>query len=55
MLRHRRDARRRVLRLLGNGREYGLDLLHLRLQEQAGGIAEALALAEHFVARDRSA
>jgi glucose-1-phosphate thymidylyltransferase len=40
-------------RLLGNGREYGLDLLTYGYQEQAGGIAEALALAEHFVARDK--
>ena len=40
-------------RLLGNGREYGLDLLTYGYQEQAGGIAEALGLAEHFVARDK--
>ena len=40
-------------RLLGNGRDYGLDLLTYGYQEQAGGIAEALGLAEHFVARDK--
>ena len=40
-------------RLLGNGREYGVDLLTYGYQEQAGGIAEALGLAEHFVARDK--
>ena len=40
-------------RLLGNGREYGIGLLTYGYQEQAGGIAEALGLAEHFVARDK--
>ncbi len=40
-------------RLLGNGREYGVDRLTYGYQEQAGGIAEALGLAEHFVARDK--
>jgi glucose-1-phosphate thymidylyltransferase len=40
-------------RLLGNGREYGISLLTYGYQEQAGGIAEALGLAEHFVARDK--
>jgi glucose-1-phosphate thymidylyltransferase len=40
-------------RLLGNGRDHGLDLLTYGYQEQAGGIAEALGLAEHFVARDK--
>jgi glucose-1-phosphate thymidylyltransferase len=40
-------------RLLGNGREYGLDLLTYGYQEKAGGIAEALGLAEHFVAREK--
>ena len=37
------------LRLLGNGREFGLKHLNYTYQEQAGGIAEALGLAEHFV------
>jgi glucose-1-phosphate thymidylyltransferase len=40
-------------RLLGNGREYGIETLAYAYQEQAGGIAEALGLAEHFVARDK--
>ena len=36
------------LRLLSNGREYGLDLLVYGYQERPGGIAEALGLAQHF-------
>jgi glucose-1-phosphate thymidylyltransferase len=40
-------------RLLGNGREYGIGLLTYGYQDQAGGIAEALGLAEHFVNRDK--
>ena len=40
-------------RLLGNGRDYGIDRLAYGYQEEAGGIAEALALADHFVARDK--
>lgn len=36
------------LRLLGNGREFGLKRLHYTYQERAGGIAEALGLAEDF-------
>ncbi len=36
------------LRLLGNGREFGLKELQYAYQEQEGGIAEALSLAEHF-------
>jgi glucose-1-phosphate thymidylyltransferase len=36
------------LRLLGNGREYGIHQLSYAYQEKAGGIAEALGLAEHF-------
>lgn len=36
------------LRLLENGREFGLPHLHYGYQEGAGGIAEALGLAEHF-------
>src|SRR5438874_177775 len=38
------------LRLLGNGNEFGIDRLFYAYQEKAGGIAEALALAEKFVA-----
>src|ERR671915_515441 len=37
------------LRLLGNGHEYGIDRLSYAYQEQAGGIAEALGLAERVV------
>jgi len=40
-------------RLLGNGREYGIDRLAYGYQDQAGGIAEALGLAEHFVGGDK--
>jgi glucose-1-phosphate thymidylyltransferase len=40
-------------RLLGNGRDYGIDLLTYAYQDREGGIAEALGLAEHFVARER--
>ncbi len=36
------------LRLLGNGKAFGLERLHYAYQEGEGGIAEALALAEHF-------
>jgi glucose-1-phosphate thymidylyltransferase len=36
------------LRLLGNGREFGLDHIHYTYQEGEGGIAAALALAEFF-------
>ena len=42
------------LRLLGNGHEYGIDRLAYGYQEQAGGIAEALGLAERFVGGDRA-
>jgi len=36
------------LRLLGNGRDFGLKHLHYTYQEGEGGIAEALGLAEDF-------
>lgn len=36
------------LRLLGNGREFGLDHIHYTYQEGEGGIAAALAMAEFF-------
>src|SRR5919205_3221910 len=39
-------------RLLGNGHAYGIDRLFYAYQEQTGGIAEALGLAERFVDRD---
>src|SRR5215831_15172936 len=41
------------LRLLGNGHEFGIDRLAYAYQERPGGIAEALGLAERFVAGDR--
>src|ERR1700741_3091546 len=40
-------------RLLGNGHEHGMDRLFYAYQEEAGGIAEALGLAERFGAGDR--
>jgi glucose-1-phosphate thymidylyltransferase len=40
-------------RLLGNGRAHGIDRLAYSYQEEAGGIADALGLAEHFVSRDK--
>ena len=36
------------LRLLGNGKEFGLKEIGYTYQEGEGGIAEALGLAEHF-------
>jgi glucose-1-phosphate thymidylyltransferase len=41
-------------RLLGNGHDYGVDLLTYGYQEQAGGIAEALGLAQRFVRGDKA-
>src|SRR5246127_2337815 len=41
------------LRLLGNGKEFGLKHLNYTYQEGEGGIAEALALAEHFAEGDQ--
>ncbi len=38
------------LKLLGNGRAFGLKHLNYTYQEGEGGIAEALSLAEHFAA-----
>lgn len=40
------------LRLLGNGRDFGLKHLNYTYQEGEGGIAEALGLAEHFADGD---
>jgi glucose-1-phosphate thymidylyltransferase len=40
------------LRLLGNGREHGLERLAYSYQEKPGGIAEALGLAHHFCGED---
>jgi len=41
------------LRLLGNGQEFGIDRLFYAYQDKPGGIADALGLAEKFVASDR--
>jgi glucose-1-phosphate thymidylyltransferase len=41
------------LRLLGNGKEFGLKHLNYTYQEGEGGIAAALALAEHFADRGK--
>lgn len=40
------------LKLLGNGRDFGLKHLHFAYQEGEGGIAEALSLARHFADED---
>jgi glucose-1-phosphate thymidylyltransferase len=41
------------LRLLGNGKEFGLRHINYTYQEGEGGIAEALGLAEHFADGDK--
>jgi glucose-1-phosphate thymidylyltransferase len=41
------------LRLLGNGREFGLKDISYTYQEGEGGIADALKLCEHFADGDR--
>ncbi len=41
------------LRLLGNGREFGLKDIYYTYQEGEGGIADALRLCEHFVEGER--
>jgi len=41
------------LRLLGNGRDFGLRHVNYAYQDQAGGIAEALGLTQEFVGSDR--
>lgn len=43
------------LRLLGNGREFGLKHLNYTYQEGEGGIADALSLAHYFVGSDKVA
>lgn len=40
------------LKLLGNGKEFGLKHLNYTYQEGEGGIADALSLAEHFAEGD---
>ncbi|HZT06681.1 MAG TPA: sugar phosphate nucleotidyltransferase [Chloroflexota bacterium] len=41
------------LRLLGNGRDFGLKHINYAYQDKAGGIAEALGLTEEFVGGNR--
>ncbi|UCF05938.1 MAG: NTP transferase domain-containing protein [bacterium] len=41
------------LRLLGNGKEFGLEHINYTYQEGEGGIAEALGLAKYFASNDR--
>ena len=41
------------LRLLGNGRDFGLEELSFAYQEGEGGIAQALSLARHFAKGDK--
>jgi glucose-1-phosphate thymidylyltransferase len=41
------------LRLIGNGKEFGLRHINYTYQEGEGGIAAALALAEHFAEEER--
>jgi len=41
------------LKLIGNGREFGLGHINYTYQEGEGGIAEALGLAEYWCAGDR--
>ena len=41
------------LKLLGNGKEFGLKHINYTYQEGEGGIAEALALAEYFAAGEK--
>lgn len=41
------------LRLLGNGRDFGLKHINYTYQEGEGGIADALKLAEHFADNDK--
>ena len=40
------------MRLLGSGSQFGVDLTY-KIQDEAGGIAQALGLAEHFVSNDK--
>jgi glucose-1-phosphate thymidylyltransferase len=40
------------LKLLGNGKDFGLKHINYTYQEGEGGIADALSLVEHFAARE---
>lgn len=41
-----------VIELLGSGKDFGMEFTY-KVQDEAGGIAQALGLAEHFVNGDR--
>ncbi len=41
------------LRLLGNGEDFGLNMMHYTYQKTEGGIAHALALTRQFVGSDK--
>ncbi|MCR8659825.1 sugar phosphate nucleotidyltransferase [Paenibacillus endoradicis] len=41
-----------VVSLLGSGRDFGMSFTY-KVQDEAGGIAQALGMAEHFVGDDR--
>ncbi|RTZ92786.1 MAG: spore coat protein, partial [Deltaproteobacteria bacterium] len=41
------------LKLLGNGKEFGLKHINYTYQEGEGGIAEALSLAEYFASGEK--
>lgn len=41
------------MRLLGNGKDFGLKRLNYAYQDGEGGIADALSLAEHFADGDK--
>lgn len=41
------------LRLIGNGRDFGLDHVHYTYQEGEGGIADALSLAEPYIGDEK--
>ncbi len=41
------------LKLLGNGKQFGLKHINYTYQEGEGGIAQALGLAEHFVGEEK--
>jgi glucose-1-phosphate thymidylyltransferase len=41
-----------VMELLGSGRDFGVEFTY-KVQDEAGGIAQALGLAEHFVNGDK--
>ncbi len=48
-----RDHMGDVMNLLGSGRDFGVAFTY-KVQDEAGGIAQALGLAEHFVGSDLS-